>query len=173
MRSNLLSFCSLVLLIACSSPKHTYHFDSRDYSSGKKPGKELLVKEDQEVHPLTLSTETLIASTDEKAIVLADETTPVITPEDKKSIIGKYSAMSKKERKNLRKELKSEIKKISKKNDDSVKAVNAMDNDAKLAIIFGGIGVILLLLPGQAFLILGAISLIIGFVFFVKWISRQ
>ena len=173
---NLFTLCSLVLLVACSSPKYAYHFDRHDYNSGKKHHAEKsLAMETGEMSPLSLNNETLSASSDDKIIVLAEEKKPVITSEEKAMFMKKYTAMTKTERKEFRKELKNEIRKITKlkKEDDSVHASAALDNDAKLAIIFGGIGVILLLLPGQIFLVLGAISLIIGFIFFVKWISRQ
>lgn len=176
MRSNLFTLCLLVLLVACSSPKYTYHFDRHDYSIGKKQTRVELPAEavEEKVQTLALDTETLVASADEKAIVLAEEENPVMASAEKTSLVEKYKAMSKDERKAFRKEIKKEIKKaVKEKKSENVEGTAVMDRDVKLAIIFGGIGVIFLLLPGNVFLVLGAISLIIGFVFFVMWLSRQ
>lgn len=172
---NVFILCSLVLIVACSSPKYTYHFDTHDYHSGKRNiAPESLSAEAVEIPSVSLDAETLVASGDENVFVPAPEK-HVVAEEKKKAFVEQYNAMSRAERKEFRKELKSEIKKVTrlKKDDDSVKATAALDSDAKLAIIFGGIGLIFLLLPGEVFLILGAISLVIGFIFFVKWLSRQ
>ena len=84
--------------------------------------------------------------------------------------------MTKEERKELRAELKSVIKtqKMNKKMGvESVSATKAMDNDLKLAAVFGAVGIVALIISGQVFYIIGGIALIIGVVFFVKWLVRQ
>lgn len=48
-----------------------------------------------------------------------------------------------------------------------------MDNDLKLAAIFGAVGIVALIISGDVFYIIGGIALIIGVVFFVKWLVRQ
>ena len=50
-----------------------------------------------------------------------------------------------------------------------------MDNDLKLAIIFGAVGLTLTLFGGinEAFWILGVISIVVGVVFLIKWLVRQ
>jgi uncharacterized MAPEG superfamily protein len=57
----------------------------------------------------------------------------------------------------------------------STHATNAMENDLKLAIIFGAVGIVGLMLGGasNAFFYIGGIALLIGVVFFVKWVIRQ
>jgi hypothetical protein len=88
--------------------------------------------------------------------------------------------MSKTERKEFRKGLKNEIKSFAKKEvrkDDgvaSVKATQAFDALVSLAIIFGGAGIVLIMLANisNVFWIVGAISLVIGAVFFVKWVAN-
>lgn len=177
MRRNLLTICSAMLLFAsCSSPKYSYYFDHYDYNSGKKKIVATEVAQQTEEAPLTVNPEMLTASAGEHTIVLEEQ--PLKKEDvavDKKTILEKYTSMSKAERKEFRKELKSEIKKYTKakKEVESEKSTEALDRDAKFAIIFGGIGIIFLLFPGDVFLVLAAVSLIIGFVFFVKWISRQ
>jgi len=93
----------------------------------------------------------------------------VVNPDIKKT----YLQMPHQERKVLRQELKKEIKNFVQPNKKQVKANAAhssgMDHDLKLAAIFGAVGFVLLFFSG----ILGAIALIIGVVFFVKWLVRQ
>jgi hypothetical protein len=47
-----------------------------------------------------------------------------------------------------------------------------MDHDLKLAAIFGAVGIVGLLITG-VFYYIGAIMLLIGAFFLVKWIIRQ
>jgi hypothetical protein len=56
-----------------------------------------------------------------------------------------------------------------------VEATKQLDDDLKLAIIFGAIGVTLAILGGinTVFWVLGVIGLVVGLVFFIHWISRQ
>ena len=72
---------------------------------------------------------------------------------------------------------KKEIKKIAKKNDvvESTEATKALDRDLKLGAIFGAVGVVGLILGGASavFFYIGGIALIIGVVFFVRWLIRQ
>jgi predicted deacylase len=86
--------------------------------------------------------------------------------------------MSRAERKEFRKEAKALIKAYiqAKKSGDEVKAteaVMAMDQDLKMAAIFGAVGIVALIIGGDVFWIIGGIALIIGVVFFVLWLSRQ
>jgi hypothetical protein len=50
-----------------------------------------------------------------------------------------------------------------------------MDNDLKLAAIFGAVGIVGLMLGGatDVFWIIGGIALLVGVVFLVKWLVRQ
>jgi hypothetical protein len=77
----------------------------------------------------------------------------------------------------LRHQLKRDIKAYlaAKRNFDSVKGAQAsgMDHDLKLAVIFGAIGIVGLAIGGDVFYIIGGIALLIGVVFFVKWVIRQ
>jgi F0F1-type ATP synthase assembly protein I len=83
------------------------------------------------------------------------------------------------ERKEVRQLLRKEIKTISKNQNKemSVSSTKAagLDQNLKLAAIFGAVGIVGLLLgtAGQFFVVIGAISLIIGVVFFVKWLLTQ
>jgi hypothetical protein len=57
----------------------------------------------------------------------------------------------------------------------SVNATKQLDDDLKLAIIFGAIGITFAVLGGinTVFWVIGVIGLIVGLVFFIRWISTQ
>jgi Ca2+-dependent lipid-binding protein len=91
-----------------------------------------------------------------------------------------YKELSRSEKKQLRSELKDYIKNHSKKlkTSDEVASVNAtkqLDDDLKLAIIFGAVGITFAILGGinTVFWVIGVIGLIVGLVFFIRWISTQ
>jgi hypothetical protein len=169
-----------IFLTACSAPKYVYHFDHYDYNSGKKI-EESIQEIGVDKSPLVVNPETMVASSNLKPVVVADEE----TEKEKarvavRAIADKYKAMSKTERKEFRKGLKNEIKSFAKKEvrkEDgvaSVKATQAFDALVSLAIIFGGAGIVLIMLANisNVFWIVGAISLVIGAVFFVKWVAN-
>jgi hypothetical protein len=87
--------------------------------------------------------------------------------------------MTKVERKEVAHLLKKEIRSIRKnqKKEMSIASIKSahLDHDLKLAAIFGSVGIVGLLLgfAGQFFVVIGAIALIIGVVFFVKWLMEQ
>lgn len=159
---------SVVLLGACSSPKYTASFNSYDTPSGYRA-----VKSTETPAPVINPTE-LTASTSMAPVEIKKEVAPAT------EVRKTYIQMSKTERKVLRNHLRSEIKTYvkdqkAKLSPKSIEATNAMDNDLKLAIIFGAVGVVGLMLAGSTdvFWFIGGIALIIGVVFFVKWIVRQ
>ncbi|HNT49282.1 MAG TPA: hypothetical protein PLM56_10835 [Cyclobacteriaceae bacterium] len=160
---------SLVALsaFACSGPKHTASFNNVNSTVPYYAAK-------SEV-PTPINPEQMIASTASIPVVLATET-PVAAQNTKEMVRKTYAQMTKEERKELRAELKSVIKtqKMNKKMGvESVSATKAMDNDLKLAAVFGAVGIVALIISGQVFYIIGGIALIIGVVFFVKWLVRQ
>jgi F0F1-type ATP synthase assembly protein I len=183
LKSNVMKFHQMLLgaaifLTACSSPKYVYHFDHYDYNSGKKieePIQEIKVEQS----PLAVNPETVVASANHQPLVVADEEIEK-SKAAAKAFADKYKAMSKTERKELRKELKKEIKSFSKKEVRkensvmSVKATQAFDTLVSLAMIFGGAGIVLIMLANisNVFWIVGAISLVIGAVLFVKWVAN-
>ena len=157
----------VALLAACSSPRHTANFQKSDVNTGYHPVK-MAVSE--RVEPSKIQPDQLVASTSKTIMPLA---------EVKKEVRISYLKMSKAEQKEVRQQLKRQIKTIVKvqKKEMSVNSTQAagMDHDLKLAAIFGAVGVVGLLLgsAGQAFVIIGAIALLIGVVFFIKWLVRQ
>lgn len=180
-------FISLLLLAACSTPKYSYHFDHYDYNSGKRkadaekavvaqaPAQENEVNASAEASPLTVQKDAVVASSE-------GATTPSASPTltDKLALKQKYAAMSKSEKKEFRKAVKSEIKKYvkAKKSKDGVASVadaKAMDHNLKMAIIFGAVALTLSFFGGvnSVFWIVSVICLVIGVVFFIKWIAEQ
>ena len=169
---------AVVMLASCSAPKYTYHFDTYDYNSGRRA----VQAPAQQTGPFTSGTETLSADASPAVTPVSDRAIDqqVITSETAALVAKKYSDMNKLERKEFRKEVKEQMKAYAKaiKNGDGVKATAAtavMDNDLKLAIIFGAVGVTLSLFGGisKAFWILGVIAIVVGIVFLVKWLDRQ
>jgi hypothetical protein len=123
------------------------------------------------------STRVLPLSVDAEMLVASTETTPVLFSEKTASVGKTYLQMNRGERKMLRHQLKKDIKSyLAVKKSNSLKSVQAsggMDHDLKLAAIFGAVGLVGLLIGGNVFNIIGGIMLLIGVVFFVKWIIRQ
>ena len=165
---------SVMLLASCAAPKYSYNFDYYDYNSGRKKAEaEKIVAQAptetiaEEASPLLITEESVVASAAEKAPA------PVAKPAAKK-----YSDMSKSEKKELRKAVKTEIKNYlkNKKDDGQVsKETKALDYNLKMAIIFGAVALTLSFFGGvnSVFWIASVIALVIGVVFFIKWIAEQ
>lgn len=171
---------SVLVLTSCSTPKYTYNFDYYDYNSGRKkaeaeksvataevqPSVQETTPFEEEASPLRVAEENMVASI-EKAPA------PVAKPGAKK-----YSEMSKTEKKELRKAVKTEVKKYlkNKKGDGAIgKETQALDYNLKMAIIFGAVALTLSFFGGvnSVFWIASVIALVIGVVFFIKWIAEQ
>ena len=157
---------AIVVLASCSTPKYTYYFDHQNRHAGRiaQPEKEVSVPS---IDPLMLS-----ATTSAGPVTFAETTKP-LTPAKKT-----YAQMNKTERSALRTHLKKEVRafvEAKKKlvSVESTKASQGMDNDLKLAAIFGAVGVAGLIIGGDVFSIIGGLALLIGVVFFVKWMIRQ
>ena len=154
-------------LVSCSSSKYAANF--QPYKSNSGYG-ELKVK-GPALHPV--EPEQLYASTERQTIVVTQETQLKAALEQAHI---KYSQMNKTERKQFRHDLKKEIKTYIKEKKEMRAARHDLDRDVKLAIIFGAIGITLLLVGTTTTFvisILGAIALIIGVVFLIKWLERQ
>ncbi len=173
-----------VFLTSCSSSKYTYHFDHYDYQSGKKMDEETLNRA-VEHSPLVIDQQTIVANSTSQPVVSEKIKNLSSTPEkatsspDAQSIAEKFKKMSKDERKVFRKALKKEILSYAKKarkneGTESVNAIKEFDTLSGLAIVFGVGGIVMIMLAGVSniFWVLGAISLVIGAFFFVKWVAN-
>jgi hypothetical protein len=168
MKNRLLLFAAALVLAACSSPKYTYEFSKHNYHAGKK---QQLVENTQQ--PVLASSE------NSSTIATTEVAVPAVTTLTKETIKNTFKNLSKEDRVALKKEIKKEVKqylKAVKKSDvKSVNATQAMDKDLKMAAIFGSVGLVLTFLGGvnSVFWVLGVIAIVIGVVFFIKWLSRQ
>jgi hypothetical protein len=182
MKKITLLLAAATFITACSSPKYTYHFDTHNYNAGNKNiSPEFLAAELNKTEILAQKNDLhlnapVMAST--KVMVIETKT----AAEKVTSLADKYK-LADLNSKTVRKEIKTDIKKLQKtlktqikensKTPLTIEKNNRMDNDLKMGAIFGSIGIVLLLISGDVFLILGAISLIIGLVFFIQWLARQ
>lgn len=179
--STLKTVGAMLILISCSSPKYTYKFDYYDYNSGRKTwtsnqSKESLTPTDAQL--LIIDRNELVAST--KEIVTPSDHSTSAGTEDVSTSKVRFKELTKAEKKRLRTELRDYVKSYEKekKSTNEVASVNAtkqLDDDLKLAIIFGAIGITFAILGGinTVFWVIGVIGLIVGLVFFIRWISTQ
>jgi F0F1-type ATP synthase assembly protein I len=183
MKKLLLLITSVLLLAACSPPRYTYNFDHYDYNSGKKKAdieKALIAQKmmaSPDISPLQIDERAVTASAENR---IAQAEKVKLATADASAFAKKYSTMTKAEKKDFRKELKSEVKKIikAKKSGESITAITAtkaMDHDLKMALIFGIVGIVLGAFAGvnPVFWILGVISGVIAIVFLISWLADQ
>ncbi len=155
---------SIVVLSSCASNKYAAHFNQYDRHESYANG-------NQFTSLPVIDPATVTASLETKPVILE----PSILSEQ---VVKKTLAnMTKQQAKQVKSQIKKEIKKmVSQKASMKAKVVNAsagVDHDLKLAAIFGAVGLVALIIAGNAFNIIGGIALIIGVVFFVKWLIRQ
>lgn len=180
-----------IVLAACATPKYSYHFDRYDYNSGKKAkqAEAILVAEtSQPPETLPEPVEAANEPVAESPLILTAE--PVasagqgmgksVSAVDKGVFGKKYAEMSKHERREFRKTLKTEVRNFVKNrkkadNGATIQATQVMDHDLKLAVIFGAVAITLSFFGGvnSVFWILSVVSLVIAVVFFIKWIAEQ
>ena len=171
MKRRLLYLLSIALLAACSAPKYTYNFGHYNYQTAKK-NSEVKASPAVEVAPAS----ELVASVNNDPTVIS---TPVevvaITPTENKAVLKSTVAKEGhvQTKREIKKEVKQHIRSVKKAHVESVNATKAIDNDLKLAAIFGAVGIVALIIGGNVFWIIGGVALIIGVVFFIKWLLRQ
>jgi hypothetical protein len=183
MKKYLLLVVSVLLFASCSSPKYAYYFDHYDYNSGKKKFETANTRLAEttlatpELSPLRINEEAVTASAGSR--IKKVENAPS-TATEKAVLQKKYSSLSKSEKKEFRKELKTVVKKMIKakrsgESIDSIEETKAMDHDLKMALIFGIVAIVLSAFGGanSIFWILGTISAVIALVFLIMWIAEQ
>jgi hypothetical protein len=184
MKNILLFAVALLLLASCSTPKYAYYFDHYDYNSGKKKSpvtdiaSNFQSKPVAQANPLLIDQPSLVASTEANVVSQPINLTSTV---DNKSLLNKkYSSLSKEEKKAFRAEVKTAIKDYKKlkkdmKSGNSVKETQVMDYNLKMAIIFGAVALTLSFFGGvnSIFWIVSVVALVVGVVFFIKWIAEQ
>ncbi len=169
MKSTFYFLLALVMISSCSAPKYAYHFDHHDYKAGKKGANKVSASDES----IVINPETLLASKENTILITEfnnNANEEVAAPVA--SVRKTYLQMTNSERKEFRGELKKYLK-HKKETVKAAKSTNAMDSDLKLAAIFGAVGLVALIISGDVFYIIGGIAMIIGVVFFVKWLVRQ
>jgi hypothetical protein len=167
---------SVLLLASCATPKYSYNFDYYDYNSGRKKAEaERLIAQGETTQPVIVEESSPLLLTEENVVASAAEKAPAPIA---KPAAKKYSEMSKSEKKELRKAVKTEMKNYlkNKKGDGAVtNETQALDYNLKMAIIFGAVALTLSFFGGvnSVFWIASVIALVIGVVFFIKWIAEQ
>jgi hypothetical protein len=166
MKPTLLLVCVAALFTSCSSPK----FASRPGQDNEQ----LTAFATEPSVPLPLDESTLVASVSDEAFYPAP--TPTIVPVPLTA--SKPLTLTREERKEVRKEAVKQLKAYAKAVKEGDKALatelkQGMDNDLKMAAIFGAVGIVSLIIGGDVFYVIGAVALIVGVVFFVKWLMRQ
>jgi hypothetical protein len=166
-----ISLVSVILLASCSAPKYTYHFDHYDYTSKKNQ----VAVAQNDVHdqfPTTPDQTTLVASADDAHVYVA-ETAPNLVTQNEKAV-KKINALSNEEKRELKKELKKYVKEVKKNpSAEASNSAKALENDVKLAAIFGAVGIVFLIIGGEVFYVLGALALLVGLYFFIRWLIHQ
>lgn len=164
----LLYLVVLSVLASCSSNKYAAHFQNvKPYEPVYVEANTVPGSAPQTIRP-AIQPEQLTASTE--IVPVVTESTPTV------DVRKTYIQMTQAERKELRQNLRSALKASlasSKLSPESLKASQGMDPDLKLAAIFGSIGVVTLIIGGDVFAIIGGIAMIVGLVFFVRWLVRQ
>lgn len=166
MKSILLFVCGIVLFVSCSTPKFASqptHGNGIEYAHTGEP-----------VVPFPIDETTLVASISDEHLYLATVSDAIAAP----VTTSKPVTLTREEKKELRKEAVKQIKAYTKaiKEGDNVLAAElkqGLDNDLKFAAIFGAVGITAMIIGGDVFYVIGGIALIIGVVFFVKWLIRQ
>jgi hypothetical protein len=169
MKKYLYLIVSVLAIAACSSPKYTYNFDYYDYNSGKKnaPASEKAIVAQHTESVFKVDETTLVASTSEKEVYVAKPTPSVA------KAAATLKAMSREEKKELKKELKKYVKESKKSDSPIANSTQALSGDLKLAAILGAIGIVLLIIGGDALSIIGAIALLAGLFFLIRYLINQ
>jgi hypothetical protein len=168
MKGYLFTLIAIVILSSCSTPKYTYHFDHYDYNSGKRKKLAEAAASAEAISHTVIDKQTLVASSNENEVYLT-KPAPAVSKEE---AIAKINSMSNDEKKELKREVKKYVKE-NKKEIKSGKSTKELENDVKLAAIFGAVGLVLLIIGGDVIYILGAVALLIGLYFFIRWLVRQ
>jgi len=166
-----LTLASLVLLASCSTPKYTYYFDHYNYAS-KKTQATASNQNNLNQNVIAIDENKIVASVDQEKIYVAE--TPLNPTWENKKTMEAIKALSPQEKRELKKEIKRYVKSIEKNPSiESDQTTNAMENDVKLAAIFGSVGIVLLIIGGEVLYVLGAVALLIGLYFFIRWLVHQ
>ena len=164
-------------ITACSPSRYAAHFHYYKTETGLASSHGEVKPRESVITPI--QPEQLEASAS-NTTTRSTEKTASTTVASAEQVRRAYFQMNKAERKYVRNAVKSELKKQIqlKKNSKAAPARGrgwwqGWDQDLKLAAIFGAIGTTAMIIYVEPFFIIGAVALIIGLVFFIKWFVRQ
>ena len=147
-------FVLALLLASCASPRYTYYFDRYQ-------------------HPLNLKVDSLKTARiviPEQYVLYASTSAEVVPIERSLELAPVLGNLRQLERKNG-------LKKNIDQNSDQAVSPEASDSSTprnlRLSLLFGVSGIAALIAGGHALWVLGSISLIIGVIFFLKWLVRR
>ena len=158
---------AIVFLTCCSAPRYSYYFDHQNNNASKQT----MVEEGDRVMVLDAEPSQMMTSIDDRVVV----SPPLL---DKRIAVEKKIERIHDRQQQIvklvqwKKEIKTSLTETSRAN-PKTQANGSLDNDLKMGAIFVVVGLAGLAIGGNAFQIIGGISLIIGVVFLIKWLIRQ
>ena len=168
MKTRLFALLVLVVAASCSAPKQIFPFGYYDYEAGRKSA-----QKEQGVASAEVAKE--ITQVEQPATFT--ETTAFNKAKNGSS---DAAALTKTEKRAYGQEIKKEIKtawrEVKKVNSvKEVRSAKSMDNDLKMAAIFGAIGLGLGLLFGVSEIIgfIGFVAIVVALFFLIRWLLRQ
>jgi hypothetical protein len=124
-----------------------------------------------EYAPVTIDQNTIVASSkSETYYVTEDKPKTTIGREE---AVAQLKSISREESRDLKTKINAYIKDYKKSDVVSTQAKAGMGQDVKLAAIFGAVGIVLLIIGGDVLTIIGAVALLVGLYFFIRWLIHQ
>lgn len=157
-----------VLLASCAAPKLTYQFDTHRYQTVSKENQATRAQFTAAVRP-----EEWVASTEPGPVVIPAAAGQPTADEELRS--GAELQQKPLRAQHLAKKMRvneaaaNAVPQV--KNDQTTE----LDEDLKMAAVFGTMGIVGLLLSGLGdfFLFIGGLALLAGAFFFIRWLIRQ
>lgn len=154
---------------SCATPKFAYKFSTHRYSTASTSADAVQMR----VTPPMQPAEWIASSHPDMTDVVSP---PAAQPAAREVMVPQREiAAPQPEAKRSWKEQRSASQTNVSKKIFTVNRAQEFDHDLKLAAIFGSVGIVGLLLGvvGEFFLFVGALSLLVGTFFFIRWLLRQ
>jgi hypothetical protein len=162
MKSKVLIFSVLVMLQSCATPRYSYYFDHQPISARKQNP---IV---QEVEPFHVDPASLSAAS--QGLNPISVLTPTQTSALNKKVLR---GPGQNEMKMLAKATLGSSTPGERENKLMATAKDGKSRDLRLASIFGAAGLVAVIIGGSPLNVLGGIAILVGLVFFVRWIIRR
>ena len=167
MRIRIALWAVVAFLTCCSTPRYSYYFDHQNYNAAKQ----VKVEEGNSVVALDVEPSQMMASIDNRIVVPPPLLDKRITGVKRiERMPGGQQQVVKLAQ--WKKGIKTSLIGASRVS-PKTQATGSLDYDLKMAAIFVVVALAGLAIGGNAFQIIGGISLLIGVVFLIKWLIRQ